>query len=278
MVSEPEGDRLYALPLEQFTPARDALAARLRSAGDAEEAARVKALRKPTTPAWAVNQLVRRARDRVEELIASSERLRRAQQELLHGGPAQDVWEATLAERETLAALTDEAERALTEAGYGAPRSTLERISDTLAAAAADVGGRTLLRRGILTNEMRRAGFDSVLSDADADGEGEPAPKPAPPKSGGATSRQRLDAEREATRLERVAARAEADAERFEKAAAKAADDAASAKRRLATVEKEAAAARADAASARKEAAAARREADRAKARLAKPDQTRRSR
>jgi hypothetical protein len=44
--SDPEIANLYALPLAEFTPARNALAARLRQAGQADEAEAVRALKK----------------------------------------------------------------------------------------------------------------------------------------------------------------------------------------------------------------------------------------
>src|SRR5437868_2942872 len=49
---------LYQVPLDEFTAARDALAARLKAAGDAPGAAAIKRLRKPSLPAWAANQIV----------------------------------------------------------------------------------------------------------------------------------------------------------------------------------------------------------------------------
>jgi len=52
-------DDLYGLPLERFTPERDALAKELAAGGDRAGAARVKALRKPVVAAWAVNALAR---------------------------------------------------------------------------------------------------------------------------------------------------------------------------------------------------------------------------
>jgi hypothetical protein len=293
MAPEPEGDGLYALPLDEFTKARDALAARLKSAGDVAEAAGVKALKKPTTPAWAVNQLARSSRDTVEQLIAAADRLRHAQQKLLHGGPAQEVWEATLAEREALGSLTEDAERILTEAGYGASRATLDKVSDTLAAAAADPRGRALLRRGILTQEMQRAGFGDLFGDEGGDA---PAPhlrlvpprestkptaasKASPPRasSGGATPKALLEAERDAARTDREAGRAEDDADRNERAAERADMNVEATHKRLAIAEKEASAARAEATAATKKARAARREADRAAARLEKLRKTRKT-
>jgi len=46
---------LYLSPLEDFIPRRDALTKELRSAGDRAAATRVKALRKPSRAAWALN-------------------------------------------------------------------------------------------------------------------------------------------------------------------------------------------------------------------------------
>jgi hypothetical protein len=51
--------RLYALPLTEFTPARNALVTRLRKSGRQDQAEVVKALKKPTLPVWAINQVAR---------------------------------------------------------------------------------------------------------------------------------------------------------------------------------------------------------------------------
>src|SRR2546423_1570920 len=57
---EPPGvDALYQEPLDAFTAARNALAKSLAQAADREGAAEVKAMRKPSTAAWALNQLAR---------------------------------------------------------------------------------------------------------------------------------------------------------------------------------------------------------------------------
>ena len=52
-------EELYGLRPEGFTEARTAAEKRVRSVGDRELAARVKALRRPAVSAWAVNLLVR---------------------------------------------------------------------------------------------------------------------------------------------------------------------------------------------------------------------------
>ena len=287
MTDEAESDRLYALPLEEFTAARDALAGRLRSAGDAAAAAAVKSAKKATTPAWAVNQLARRQRPLVEDLIDSVDRLRRAQQDLVSsGGSAQTVWEATLQERDIVSRLAHEAERILEGQGYGATRATLDRITDTLTAAAADARSRDLLRRGVLTQEMRRAGFGGLL-ESDAPAEAAPrvaatkktkparaarAAKPAPKeeRAGGPTPRAVLEAEREAVRARRTAERAEDDAVRLEREAARAARELDAASKRLNSAERDAAKTKAAATEARKEAKSAERVAERAGSKLEK--------
>jgi hypothetical protein len=281
MVEDPEADRLYALPLEQFTEARDALADRLRKAGDAEEAARIRKLRKPTTPAWVVNQLARRHRDAVEKLITASEGVRRAQQDLLHGGDAGDLWAATLVERDAVSGLVREASSILREAGLGAPRGMLDRVGDTLSAAASDPGGRTLLRRGSLTQEMRRAGFGEPLAPvpggrrALAAVPDAPSRPPAKGKDRAArrdapTARELLEAEREADRLARQAERLDSDAERVARELERAEREAAQARKRAEAAEESARAARAAVTAARRAATEAHRFAGRAAQRLEK--------
>src|SRR5438034_9907423 len=85
---ESELDRLYGLPLDEFTAARNELATRLRKAGQADAAERVRELRKPSVAVWTVNQLARRYPDEIEELVEGGKRLRDAQAKALRGPPA----------------------------------------------------------------------------------------------------------------------------------------------------------------------------------------------
>jgi hypothetical protein len=79
-------DELYSLTPGEFTRARDERAKELRAEGDREAANAVKALRKPTVAAWALNQLARTGRKDLDRLLAAGEELRAAQEELLAGG------------------------------------------------------------------------------------------------------------------------------------------------------------------------------------------------
>jgi hypothetical protein len=72
-------DRLYALPPEEFTSARNEAERELRQAGEREQADQVKALRKPSAAAGAVNRLVRNHGTQVEAFLDAAARLRDAQ-------------------------------------------------------------------------------------------------------------------------------------------------------------------------------------------------------
>src|SRR5439155_15229364 len=76
-------DRLSELPLEEFTRGRDELARRARQEGQAEVAARIKQLRKPTLPAWVVNQLARQRQLDMQRLLKAGEQLAGAQAEAI---------------------------------------------------------------------------------------------------------------------------------------------------------------------------------------------------
>src|SRR5213078_717957 len=80
---EAEIDRLYRLPLEEFTAARNALA---KSAGS--EAARIRALAKPPIAAWAVNQLHWKHPDIWNALMAAGENAQKAHRAVLAGKSA----------------------------------------------------------------------------------------------------------------------------------------------------------------------------------------------
>jgi DNA repair exonuclease SbcCD ATPase subunit len=156
---EEEIDRLYGKPLDEFTAARDALARDLRRAGDRAAAEKVKALRKPTVSAWAINQLARNERMKVRSVLVGGEKLRSAHAELLGGGRPAKVTEASDAERKAISHLVSSAAKILSQAGHSPNESTLERVASTLRAAAVDDEGRLLLEKGRLTRDLDPSGF-----------------------------------------------------------------------------------------------------------------------
>jgi hypothetical protein len=153
----PDVDHLYALPLEEFIPARDAAAKELRKAGDRETAAIVAKLAKPTPPAWTANQVAREHPDLIEAMLDAGEELRVAQEAAVAGAGARGLRDATLAERRAVDAVM------ATAVGYkpaGKPlsRAMADRLRTTLHAAAGDEAIREALAHGRLVDEAQAGG------------------------------------------------------------------------------------------------------------------------
>jgi hypothetical protein len=157
-------DALYGLPLEEFVPQRDALAKRLRNDGDREGAARVKALRKPTVAAWAVNQVVRTQGAALRELDAAGLALREAQAELLSGkGSGADLRAAGERERAAVAELVKAARGLLTHSGGSLSESVMRDVGETLHAATFDDDTRAAVLAGRLDRERTAVGLGGEL-------------------------------------------------------------------------------------------------------------------
>jgi hypothetical protein len=203
-------DQLYDLRPEEFTSARDGLVRTLKDAGESDIAAEVKRLRRPTVVAWAVNQLVRRHRARVEELIEAGEALRAAQRRAMSGVKDGAFREATDRRREQVQALTRDAMVILEEAERGS-QGAEEEVGRTLEAASVDKAAAEELLAARLTKPITSAsGFEAVSGFEVFSGgdEAEPAAETS-------------DAQREALEVavrnaERQAEQAEADARRAE--------------------------------------------------------------
>src|SRR5260370_7649561 len=86
--------RLYQVPIGEFVNARDALARELRDKGEADEAKRIAALRKPAAALWVANQLARAAPKEIDALIAATARARGAQPAATQGKGGDDLPEA----------------------------------------------------------------------------------------------------------------------------------------------------------------------------------------
>jgi hypothetical protein len=221
-----EVDRLYDLPLDEFTAARNELARQLKRDGDAEAAEQVRGLAKPSVPAWAINQLARQDEEGVRSLLNVAARLRSAQERSLKGERAADELRSAQAEeRELLRTLTQRAAEILRDAGRPATGATLDRVSSTLRAAAVAEPGRTSLREGRLSGDVEVSGFDAFA------GVEVPARGRRAARSGDDLAerrRQKREAERQRRALEKrvreLTARAEA-AEREAERARKHADE-----------------------------------------------------
>lgn len=153
-------DALFKLPLTEFVSARKTLAVQLKKRGLASEAERVKALAKPSTSAWTVNQLYWTQRESFDELIATGQRFRKAQK----SGKIVSMREALDARREALSELSDIAAEILRDAGHNPSLDTLRRITTTLEALSSFASVSDGPTPGLLTHDVDPPGFDSFGS------------------------------------------------------------------------------------------------------------------
>jgi hypothetical protein len=200
-------DRLYGLPLDEFIAARNELAKKLRKDGDREAADEVKALRKPSRPAWVVNRLARDRKKEMRALLEAGEKLRRAHEDALGGGDAKPLRSAAEAERKAVEKLMEGA-RTLEKS-----ESALERVRGTLHAAAGDEDLRDEIEAGTVTEDRAAVGLGPFAGAAPA------APskrrrKPEPKTESAAEKRKREAAERRAAKEAEAAAAAERERSR----------------------------------------------------------------
>lgn len=201
-------DRLYALPPEEFTQARNQAERELRQAGEREQADEVKALRKPTAAASAVNRLVREHRSEVDAFLAAAASLRDAQ--FARKG---DVASAAAAQREALDKLV---------------RLGGEPVRATLQAAAVDDDTARDLLAARLVREPEPAGFGTLLAHSEPAPQKRGAPAPARPDDSGAQAQLQeakkalAAAEAEERQAQRRWAQTQSDVEKAQAAVEKA--------------------------------------------------------
>jgi hypothetical protein len=150
-------DRLYGLPLEEFTPQRDLAARELRRAGDREAAAELAKLPKPTPAAWTANQVARERPELIEGLLDAGAALRSAQEEALAGGGGGALRDAMAGQRRAIEALMDAAQ-SYRPAGRALSRAMADRLRMTLQAAAGDEALSAALAAGRLVDEAQAGG------------------------------------------------------------------------------------------------------------------------
>jgi hypothetical protein len=209
---------LYGLPLERFIAQRNALAKELRAAGRRDDAARVTAMRKPSLAAWAVNQLVRTQRRAVAALFDAGDALQRAQSDLLAGrGDPRALREAGKRERASVAKLLEAARGLLSSEGHELSPAMLERVADTLHAAALDEQARAEVVHGCLHRELRHIGLgvDQAAPSGAPRRSGAGRPRPSRKATASDTERRSAQAERERSERLKAARRAEAEARRI---------------------------------------------------------------
>lgn len=215
-VPEEALDRLFQAPLEQFTAARNQLAKELRDDGEAGAADWVKALRKPTRAAWLVNQLAGRRSESVEGLLEIGAQLRQLQEQTLAGSVDRDkLREAARREQRAIDDLVETAEVIGREHGVGA--QILDRVGETLQAAAGDPELAQAIGKGRLQREQRATSLGLIGAAAPP----EKGTKPTPADEA-ARRRRGQQAARRRRAVERTLASTETKVERERAAVEKA--------------------------------------------------------
>jgi hypothetical protein len=163
-------DRLYGLPLEDFVRERDATAKALRREKARDAAKEIGALAKPSAAAWAVNAIAREQPALRDELLAAGDAVRDAQEEAVAGRGAKALRDATTRQREAIDAVLAAAAD-LRPGGKTLSRTALDRLRQTLQAAAGDEAVRTAIEQGRLVRDAAGGGAWPFGGDDDADDE-----------------------------------------------------------------------------------------------------------
>jgi len=150
-------DRLYGLPLEEFTRERDDAAKALRREKERDAATAVGKLPKPSAGAWAVNALAREQPELRDELLEAGEALRAAQDAAVAGRGSGDLRQATARERAAVDAILAAAAK-LRPGGKTLSATALDRLRQTLHAAAGDEEVRDQIAAGRLMRDVEGGG------------------------------------------------------------------------------------------------------------------------
>jgi hypothetical protein len=193
-------DQLYAMTPSEFTAARTRLAADAKKRGDAAEAKRITAARKPTMSAAVVNRLVHHDPEVTDRLAELGEELRGAHAAM----DGERIRELSGRQRKLIEQLT---RTALEVSDVASATAALrDDVTDTLHAAIADPDVRS--RLGRLAKAEHWSGFgDAEMVFA------EPPDEPAPKKAAGKKEREKPersepDRDERARRRKREQARA----------------------------------------------------------------------
>jgi hypothetical protein len=147
-----EIERLYQLTPSEFTAARNAAAAQLKAPADK---AAIRALQKPSTPAWAVNQLYWKRRKVFQQVLDAARKVRDAHAQQLAGRFA-DVQSAERHQSETLKKAADEIRDLLRSGGEKETPATMNAVLETLQA----LPGRE--DHGRLVKPLKPLGFEAL--------------------------------------------------------------------------------------------------------------------
>jgi hypothetical protein len=200
-------DELYREHPERFTAGRNRLVKELRTAGERDEADRIRQLRRPTMAAWLINRVALSSPKELDEFAEASRKLEKAQARALEGKDegASEFRAAAAREREATDAVLELARKAGADADHPPSERALELVGETLRAASADPELRERVLRGRAEREQSAATL------------GTPAVAALPKRgSRSAKRREAAEASRELEQLEAELSGAEARQQRLQ--------------------------------------------------------------
>ncbi len=225
-------NELYALAPSEFTASRDARVAGARRDGDRAGAVAVKALKKPSPAAWAVNVLAEERSDDLARLLELGEQMRRAQSQLR----ADELRRLGRQRQSAVSGLAREARSLVAARGHPISDAAGRQVEETLNAALADPDAARAVVSRRLVRPLEHTGMGPVDINQAVAAAAAPAAKPvagpAPASAGAgagkgtgakATSEAEAEVDRrraEAEGLRRQQETAEAEVRRAETAAA----------------------------------------------------------
>jgi len=150
---ESVADKLYALPRDEFTAARNAAAKQAREQGDRELADQIAVLRRPSTAAWVANLLAREQPDEIRALVKLGDGLRAAQQRL----QGDELRRLSAQRRQLVHGLVQQAQGLARAAGHPTSEAVSRELSDTFTAAVNSSAAARALAGGRLTSALNPA-------------------------------------------------------------------------------------------------------------------------
>lgn len=148
-------DQVYAEPVGGFTAVRDAAA---KSCADKALATRIKQLKKPSLAAWAINLLVRRESEQIDQVLVLAESLRAAAESL----DGDELRTLTRQRRQLTSALSTTAGQLAREYDVRLTASVADQVEGMLTAAMLDPVAAQVVRSGLVVTAFTSTGLSEL--------------------------------------------------------------------------------------------------------------------
>lgn len=159
--------RLYGAAHADFVGERKTLATALRAEGETALARRILKRTRPPVAVWAVNQLARRAPERLASALKAIDAERDAQLEVLAGADPDHMASARASSREALTAAREVVAKILEEGGHASSKGNIDRALDLLRRGALDADKRADLEVGVLAEAPEAPDLGAVAEQLD---------------------------------------------------------------------------------------------------------------